>query len=44
MVIKTGEKNRQRNSDFTLQVTNLTKASADDAAASGVTGRTEVKP
>ncbi|WP_022976584.1 PilN domain-containing protein [Nevskia ramosa] len=44
VVIKTGEKNRQRNSDFTLQVTNLTKASADDAAASGVTGRTEVKP
>lgn len=41
VVIKTGEKNRQRNSDFTLQVTNLTKASADDAAA---TGRTEVKP
>ncbi len=42
VVIKTGEKNRQRNSDFTLQVTNLTKASADDAAAES--GRTEVKP
>lgn len=44
VVIKTGEKNRQRNSDFTLQVTNLTKASADDAAAAGNAGRTEVKP
>ncbi len=27
VVIKTGEKNKQRNSEFTLQVTNLTKAS-----------------
>ncbi len=44
VVIKTGEKNRQRNSDFTLQVTNLTKASADDAAAASASGRTEVKP
>lgn len=44
VVIKTGEKNRQRNSDFTLQVTNLTKASADDAAAASNAGRTEVKP
>lgn len=42
VVIKTGEKNKQRNSEFTLQVTNLTKASSDDAAAS--TGRTEVTP
>jgi len=44
VVIKTGEKNRQRNSDFTLQVTNLTKASANDAAAASASGRTEVKP
>ncbi|MDP3293635.1 MAG: PilN domain-containing protein [Nevskia sp.] len=44
VVIKTGEKNRQRNSDFTLQVTNLTKASADNTAATGAAGRTEVKP
>ena len=42
VVIKTGEKNKQRNSEFTLQVTNLTKASSDQAAAE--TGRTEVKP
>ncbi|MBA4285580.1 MAG: hypothetical protein C0434_08630 [Xanthomonadaceae bacterium] len=35
VVIKTGEKNKQRNSEFTLQVTNLTKASADDASAGG---------
>ena len=38
VVIKTGEKNKQRNSDFTLQVTNLTKATPDQAAASS--GRT----
>ncbi|WP_293369998.1 PilN domain-containing protein [Nevskia sp.] len=41
VVIKTGEKNKQRNSDFTLQVTNLTKATAQPEA---VSGRTEVKP
>lgn len=41
VVIKTGEKNKQRNSDFTLQVTNLTKATAQPEA---VGGRTEVKP
>ncbi len=33
VVIKTGEKNRQRNSEFTLQVTNLTKASGEEAPA-----------
>lgn len=42
VVIKTGEKNKQRNSVFTLQVTNLTKATPDQAAAD--TGRVEVKP
>jgi len=31
VVIKTAEKNKQRNSEFTLQVTNLTRAVADDA-------------
>lgn len=44
VVIKTGEKNRQRNSDFTLQVTNLTKASPDQPSATGTAGRTEVQP
>lgn len=39
VVIKTSEKNKQRNSDFTLQVTNLTKASNDNPATPG---RTEV--
>jgi len=39
VVIKTGEKNKQRNSEFTLQVTNLTKASEDTATKNG---RTEV--
>lgn len=39
VVIKTGEKNKQRNSEFTLQVTNLTKI-ADDSNANS--GRTEV--
>jgi len=42
VVIKTGEKNKQRNSDFTLQVTNLTRASSDAAAADD--GRVEVQP
>ncbi|WP_293000358.1 PilN domain-containing protein [Nevskia sp.] len=42
VVIKTGEKNKQRNSEFTLQVTNLTKASGDETAEAS--GRTEVKP
>lgn len=45
VVIRTGEKNRQRNSDFTLQVTNLTKATPDaPTAANGAAERTEVKP
>lgn len=45
VVIRTGEKNRQRNSDFTLQVTNLTKAAATDGGSGGgAAGRTEVKP
>ncbi|MCX7069605.1 MAG: PilN domain-containing protein [Gammaproteobacteria bacterium] len=36
VVIKTGEKNKQRNSEFTLQVTNLTKATADgDGGSAG---------
>ncbi|GAC1628078.1 MAG: hypothetical protein NVS9B10_17650 [Nevskia sp.] len=39
VVIKTGEKNKQRNSEFTLQVTNLTKASDVNTDKSG---RTEV--
>lgn len=39
VVIKTGEKNKQRNSEFELSVTNLTKASSDDSAKAG---RTEV--
>lgn len=30
VVIKTAEKNKQRNSEFTLQVTNLTRAAAED--------------
>ena len=42
VVIKTGEKNKQRNSEFTLQVTNLTKASGDETT--DTSGRTEVKP
>ena len=42
VVIKTGEKNKQRNSDFTLRVTNLTKARPDAPVESG--DRTEVKP
>ncbi|HET7797018.1 MAG TPA: PilN domain-containing protein [Nevskia sp.] len=42
VVIKTGEKNKQRNSEFTLQVTNLTKASGDETTEAS--GRTEVKP
>lgn len=37
VVIKTGEKNKQRNSEFTLQVTNLTKPVEE-----AFTGRTEV--
>lgn len=37
VVIKTGEKNKQRNSEFTLQVTNLTKPVEE-----AVSGRTEV--
>jgi type IV pilus assembly protein PilN len=42
VVIKTGEKNKQRNSEFSLQVTNLTTATS---GASGVKeGRVEVKP
>lgn len=42
VVIKTGEKNKQRNSDFTLRVTNLTKARPDAPVEAG--DRTEVKP
>lgn len=36
VVIKTGEKNKQRNSEFTLQVTNLTRAAADSESAAGI--------
>jgi len=42
VVIKTGEKNKQRNSEFTLRVTNLTKARPDAPVDAG--DRTEVKP
>lgn len=42
VVIKTGEKNKQRNSEFTLRVTNLTKARPDAVPAAG--DRTEVIP
>jgi len=36
VVIKTGEKNKQRNSEFTLQVTNLTRAAAGSESAAGI--------
>jgi len=36
VVIKTGEKNKQRNSEFTLQVTNLTRVAADSESAAGI--------
>lgn len=35
VVIKTSEKNKQRNSEFTLEVTNLTRATAEAPAAAG---------
>jgi len=35
VVIKTSEKNKQRNSEFTLEVTNLTRATAEAPAAGG---------
>lgn len=42
LVIKTGERNKQRNSEFSLQVTNLTTA---NSGSSGVRdGRVEGKP